>query len=213
MLGRHDLHKELEALDDLLFRTDPSGRRLFFPSGTTRPGRVVPDQEAERQLRQLLERRTRVLSLVVTGVTLPSALLLLFLKRILDPVVGGWAALAITGVVAMAELAFLSAVVVAVALSYQRQLSSMVAGWPEAPPLHSWQEAARERWRVSASATPAWKLLLYLTGSLLLALGGLAMLVLAKDNSDRLVGALVMALFGVASLVFALQLARRLLST
>jgi hypothetical protein len=52
-----ELERELKAAEDPLFRTDSSGRRLFYPNGTDRPGRVVPDGGAEQDVRRLLERR------------------------------------------------------------------------------------------------------------------------------------------------------------
>ncbi|MCS7173673.1 MAG: hypothetical protein N0A24_09945 [Armatimonadetes bacterium] len=210
-MGSAELEREVKAADDLLFRTDSSGRRLFFPHGTDRPGRVVPDEAAERDVRGLLDRRRRVLVAIATSVTLPSVFLLLALKRFLEREVGEWASLAITGVVALALVVFLSAVIVAVGLSYQGQLSRMVASWPEVPPLHSWQQAAFERFRAGAGTTPVWKLTLYLLGSGLFTLGGLAMLLLADSPTDRLVGALLAVFCGIGVAVFGGQLAVRLL--
>jgi hypothetical protein len=43
----------MARVEDLFFKTDPAGRRVYFPFGTWGRGRVLPDQQTEQRLRRI----------------------------------------------------------------------------------------------------------------------------------------------------------------
>lgn len=208
-MGRSELTRELQALDELRFRTGPAGRRLFFPNGTHRAGRVIPDQRAEEEVRRLLEQQREVTLRLSTLAVVVGVPFFFLLRRVLGGLVGEWPALATTGVILLTEVGLLSAVVVARYRSDHNRLLRLVAAWPEVPPLHSRGEALRERLGVSASSTPAWKAALYLLTSALFALVGVAMFLTADKPADRLLGMGLAAFFALGAGVMAAGLVIR----
>jgi hypothetical protein len=160
---------------DHRWQTDAAGRKLFYPAGTDRPGRLVPDEDSEEELRRLLRRgawrRGRlffVLNLLVLLV------LTLLFSALLGPL-GTWAGL-VTGLAALGASPLKAVIRAAVDNWHLNQVQQLVASWPEVPPLHSPQEAAALR------AGPLWKPILSFLANGLMGLVCLALFAFAQER-------------------------------
>lgn len=200
-----ELEEVLDEIEKPKFRTDAAGRRLFFPGGTHLPGRVIPDEAAERELRRLL-RKQKDVAFWIGPATAFGVIIVLVGSWILRSLVGGWAAVALSGVLILALATVISVPFVVWLLWHQGQVNQLVASWPQVPPLHSRWEAARE----TLPAGPAWMQAVYLVLSGLFTVGLLAMALLADKPQDRFIGALGAGFFGLAALVFGVSLFLRL---
>jgi len=161
---------------DPRWQTDPAGRRRFYPAGTDRPGRLVPDERAEGELRWLLGRGERLRRRLFYRLVYPLLFLLLVLlfAALLNPL-GAWAGV-VTGLAALGAPALTAAIRRAVENWNLRQVQQLVASWPEVPPLHSPEQAAALR------AGPLWKPILSLIANGLLAVACLAVFAFGQET-------------------------------